>query len=466
MKKITISQITFTAVSLLVLACASDDSGTDITDDYVPIEINTNPDEGEVFQNAELEIDVLANDSNLPARGSLAVGNASSGSPVVEDPNNTPDDPRDDVVRYTPNGDFNGEATFTYTICDEEGRSCATETVTVNVLPFSPVNFDLAAWPFETLSEYNFFEGPLADLQPVYGVLPYKPISTLFTDYAHKARQVWMPYETTATYDADGRILEFPLGTVLIKTFFYENVLPDNEQRIIETRLMILKEEGWIFADYIWNEEQNEGFIDAVGDGGFLELEFIEDGVTRFVNYRIPATAQCLTCHKNSEMAIPIGVKPQNLNSDFAFVDGTMNQLQKWMDMGYLNEVPANINTVVDWTDTSNDLETRVRSYLDINCAHCHTPGGHCDYRPLRLAFDDSDDLVNMGVCVDPQTPIPGFEGDKLITPGDADNSVLLFRMETTEEQYRMPLLGRTLEHDINIDLMRDWINSLDPDCN
>ncbi len=464
MKKKLLNLGLFAVTALLIVSCGSDDS--EPGDNYVPIVINTNPDQGEVFQNAQLEIDVLANDSNVPSTGSLTANSASSGSAQVMDPNNTPEDPRDDVIMYSPDGEFTGEISFTYTICDEPGRSCATETVTVNVLPFSPVNYDLDAWPFETLTEYNFFEGTLSDLDPVYGVLPYEPISTLFTDYAKKSRQVWMPYGTSATYDADGRILNFPIGTALIKTFYYDNVLPAGNQRIIETRLMILKAEGWIFADYIWNEEQNEGFIDSVGDGGFLELDFIADGEKRSVNYRIPATSQCLTCHKNSEMAIPIGVKPQNLNSEISFEDGLSNQLDKWVEMGYISgNLPADINTVVDWTDESLDMTMRVRSYLDINCAHCHTPGGHCDYRPLRLAFDDSADLVNMGVCVDPQTPVPGYEGDKLITPGDADNSILFFRMTTLEEQFRMPLLGRSLAHDSNLELMREWINSLDPNC-
>ncbi|PQB05415.1 Ig-like domain-containing protein [Aureitalea marina] len=464
MKKKLLALGMLSASLLLVISCGSDDS--EPGDTYVPIVINTNPDEGEVFQNSQLEIDVLANDSNVPATGELRANSASSGSAQVMDPNGTPENPRDDVIMYTPDGEFSGEISFTYTICDEPGRSCATETVTVNVLPFSPVNYRLEEWPFETLTEYNFFDGTLSELNPVYGVLPYEPISTLFTDYAKKSRQVWMPYGTSATYDADGSILNFPIGTALIKTFYYENVLPAGNQRIIETRLMILKEEGWIFADYIWNDEQNEGFLDTVGDGGFVELDFVADGENRSVNYRIPATSQCLTCHKNSELAIPIGVKPQNLNSIYSFEDGMSNQLDKWVDMGYISgNLPSEINTVVDWTDESLDMTLRVRSYLDINCAHCHTPGGHCDYRPLRLAFDDSDDLVNMGVCVDPQTPVPGFEGQNLINPGDAENSILFFRMSTQVEQYRMPLLGRSLTHDANIDLMRDWINSLDNSC-
>ena len=69
------------------------------------------------------------------------------------------------------------------------------------------------------------------------GVLPYEPINSLFADYAHKKRFVWMPEGTQATYDGDGKIFDFPQGTILVKTFFYENVLPANDTQIIETRI-------------------------------------------------------------------------------------------------------------------------------------------------------------------------------------------------------------------------------------
>lgn len=454
-----------TSCVLIFTSCSSDDGNGG--DAYVPIVINTQPDFAEVFQNAQLEINVFANDSDVPGSGTLSIGTPGSGTAEVLDPNNTPDNVLDDRVRYTPESTFSGETTFRYTICDEEGRSCASETVSINVLPFSPVNFDINAVPYNSLSDYNFFEGPMADQMPVYGVLPYEPISGLFTDYAKKSRYVWMPYEVQAEFNGDGNIMEFPVGTVLIKTFYYNDVLPGMNQQIIETRLMINKPEGWIFADYIWNEAQTEAALDVNGQGGFVEIDWLENGDPKSVNYRIPATSECLTCHKNFGDAIPIGVKPQNLNSQFSYEDGTANQLEKWIDMGYLaDNLPADINTVVAWDDTSQSLELRVRSYMDINCASCHTDGGHCDYRPLRLAFEDSADEVNMGVCVDPQTPIPEFKNDKLITPGDADNSILFFRMVTTEEQYRMPLLGRTLAHDEGVEMVRQWINSLTTECN
>ena len=164
---------------------------------------------------------------------------------------------------------------------------------------------------------------------------------------------------------------------------------------------------------------------------------------------------------------IPIGVRAQNLNSNYDFADGTQNQLQKWVDFGYLSDnLPSSINTIVDYSDTSQPLDLRVRSYLDINCASCHREGGHCDYRPLRLAFAESGDPNNIGICVDPDTPVIGFEDAKVVDPGVIDNSILHFRISTVAEEYRMPLIGRKLQHEEGVALIEEWINSLNENCN
>jgi hypothetical protein len=72
-------------------------------------------------------------------------------------------------------------------------------------------------------------------------------------------------------------------------------------------------------------------------------------------------------------------------------------------------------------------------------------------------------DETNMGVCVEPDTYIPPYE--KIVDPGNVANSVLHFRMNSIEEQYRMPLLGRTLRHDESILMVEAWINSLTTNC-
>jgi hypothetical protein len=79
----------------------------------------------------------------------------------------------------------------------------------------------------------------------------------------------------------------------------------------------------------------------------------------------------------------------------------------------------------------------------------------------MRLAFKDTHDFTNIGVCVEPDTNIDDAL-TYIIAPGNTQRSVMHFRTNTTIEQYRMPLLGRTLKHDEGVQLLEDWINSLD----
>lgn len=342
-----------------------------------------------------------------------------------------------------------------------------------------PISLDLSQLPFPKLSDYRFFVGPLKNLTPGYKVLPYEPASSLFSDYAHKKRFVWMPKGAKATYNTDGTVLELPVGAVLIKNFYYENVQniePIGGTRIIETRLMIRKATGWIFAEYVWNAAQTEAYYNM--NGSFTPIEWKDpNNVIKSTNYRIPSDAQCIICHKkqivvdNQVMTtyIPIGIKPQNLNFNYQYNSGSKNQLNKWVEEGYLqnNFTPPTVNnTVVNYLDTSKSIELRARSYVDINCAHCHQNDRHCDYRPMRFAFaETANNDTNMGVCVN-TSDIQGFPSSlaKVVTPGNINKSMMYYRLNTTNETYRMPLHGRTVIHEEGIALIEQWINSLH-DC-
>ena len=76
-------------------------------------------------------IDILANDNDIPDSGTLTLTDPSNGTVIVDD-NGTPGDPSDDTVVYTPEDDFVGTDTFTYTLCDASGN-CSTATVTIIV---------------------------------------------------------------------------------------------------------------------------------------------------------------------------------------------------------------------------------------------------------------------------------------------------------------------------------------------
>lgn len=339
-------------------------------------------------------------------------------------------------------------------------HSCKKDPPPVTPIPEpTDVNVPLSSVPFEKLSEYRFFTGAIKNQTPNEGVLPFITASTLFTDYAMKNRWVWMPEGVSASYNGDHDILNFPVGTVLIKNFYYDSIQPLNEKKIIETRLMILKSSGWIFAEYVWNDEQTEAYLDL--DGSYKNISFIENGQTMSTNYRIPSETECLTCHKDNSQALPIGPKPQNLNFDYNYSDGTMNQLQKWIQSGYLeNTLPGNIVSTIDYRDESQPLRLRLRSYLDINCAHCHRENSHCSYRPLRFAFSETVISQNMGICVTPDEMLsPSLI--EVIVPGNVNKSLMHFRLNSTSEATRMPLLGRTLVHQEGVQLLKDFINSI-----
>ncbi|WP_299883300.1 hypothetical protein [uncultured Lacinutrix sp.] len=327
----------------------------------------------------------------------------------------------------------------------------------------SPVIFNIENVPYQTLSEYNFFKEELKDLEPVFGVLPYELNSSLFSDYAKKKRFVWMPENVKATYVSDHLPFNFPIGTVLIKNFYFENIQPNNTKRIIETRLMIKKADQWIFAEYLWNEAQSEATLTS--EGSVVNIEWIQDNEIKNVNYRVPAAAECFTCHNKFGTPVPIGPKPQNIFKDLQYSDGLKNQMQKWVEMDYLEpNYPSNIIATVNWKDTSLSLDLRARSYIDINCAHCHSEESYCEYRPMRFAFNENDDLINMGVCVEPDTNV-NSSLTHIIKPNSPNESVAFFRMSSTLEEYRMPLIGRTLKHTQGIRLVEEWIESLTQPC-
>ncbi len=332
----------------------------------------------------------------------------------------------------------------------------------------SPVVFDINAVPYDNLSDYNFFKMPMADLDPVYGVLPFQPASQLFTDYALKKRFIWMPEDASATIGQENKVLNFPIGTVLIKSFYYDNVLPGNTTKIIETRLMILKPEGWIFANYVWNDQQTEATISE--NLVVVPVSWMHNGAQRDIQYQVPSTGQCFMCHYNSAENFPIGPKPQNLNFAINYADGLKNQLEKLKEFGYIsNDVPQTINSIVDYNDTSKSLDLRARSYLEINCAHCHKDQGYAEFYPVRMDFKPIPDYPEMGFCLEPNINIggffPGVELNHIIYPGNHEKSVMYYRMNTEQDNIKMPMVGRTIIHDEGVSLINNWIDSFEEGC-
>lgn len=327
------------------------------------------------------------------------------------------------------------------------------------------VTVDISAKPFEKLSQYNFFKGKMSDLLPNDGVLPYDLITPLFTDYAEKARFVWMPKGTSAKYTKD-EVLDFPDGTVLIKNFYYHHDYTNLEKgkRIIETRLLIKTKDKWETLPYVWNEEQTEATLEVIG--GNYKIAYVDAEKNKHeINYSVPNKNQCKNCHNLKNVAVPIGPKVRYLNHDFKYADGSKNQLDKWAEFGYLtgyNKEENSQNKIAKWDDVhSGTLEERAKGYLEINCAHCHRSEGSANTSGLLLLLSEKNP-ESWGVMKSPVAAGKG-SGDRMydIVPGKPEESILTYRMESTDLEAMMPELGRSTAHKEGVALIKEWIASM-----
>lgn len=317
--------------------------------------------------------------------------------------------------------------------------------------------FDLDQEPCLELSSYRFFaDGPAQVAGD--GVVPYDINSALFSDYAGKHRFLFLP--EPMRYEESG-IFYMPVGSVIIKTFAY----PD---KLVETRLLVHRQEGWEGLVYVWDEDQSDAHLQKAG--GIVPVEWTSDeGDRRELRYIVPNVNQCVNCHVAGDRSQPIGIQARHLNRDFAYPDGTENQLAALAARGLLDDAPADpadAPRAATWDDPdSGTLEERARAWLDINCAHCHAPTGPARTSGLDLRAEQIEPAL-YGVCKTPVAAGAGSGGlDYSIVPGQPDESILVFRLESVEPAIRMPEILRQTVHTESVDLVREWIASLEGDC-
>jgi len=151
---------------------------------------------------------------------------------------------KDDEVKVKPgDGSSSGPA------------SCSTQTSGVNWGALLTENCT-------DLSDYNLFEDSTDPTKnPNSNGLPYDLSTALFTDYASKYRFVFIPEGQKAIY-SENEVLEFPIGTVLVKTFAMPEITFDRggNELLIETRLLIHREGGWIARPYYWEAPDEATF--------------------------------------------------------------------------------------------------------------------------------------------------------------------------------------------------------------
>ncbi|THD61841.1 SO2930 family diheme c-type cytochrome [Phenylobacterium sp.] len=313
--------------------------------------------------------------------------------------------------------------------------------------------------PAPTLSAYRLFTEAGVN-HPNAGVMPYALNTPLFSDYAEKARFLYLPPGTHAAYRAEGA-LDLPVGATLVKSFAYPADFrrPDDKVRVLETRLLIHRRRGWTALTYVWNADQTEAVLKRAGTR--IDVSFLDaHGRARQVDYRVPNQNQCKECHSLSGRIAPIGVKARNLNGDYPYAEGRENQLAHWMRTGLLvgAPTPEKAPRTAVWDNPAEPLEARARAYLDGNCGHCHNPRGEASNTGLFLNLEEARP-VKYGVGKRPVAAGKGA-GDLStdLVPGHPDASIIAYRMASTDPGVMMPELGRSVTHEEGLALIRDYI--------
>lgn len=340
----------------------------------------------------------------------------------------------------------------------------------------------------EHLSDWRVLSTHDGVLELNKGVVPYDLATPLFSDYALKLRTVYLPKGEPAIYNAEDAF-DFPVGTIITKTFFFpqtgaewdgnvsygedrtvhDGVMPLQGVRLIETRVLARREDGWIALPYVWNEDQTDAVLKRAGEVVPMTLHR-PDGRAEAFPYLVPNANQCAGCHatNNTTRAIhPIGPKARNLNKPSTFAAG-MNQLDEWRLLGILagdftNAAAAPKNAV--WGDETASVDARARAYLDANCSHCHSDVGPADTSGLDLRPSVALG-PKLGFCKTPIAAGSGSGGRRFdIVPGEPDESITLFRIETTAPGAMMPELGRAVSHEEGVELIRQWIDEMTGSC-
>ena len=304
--------------------------------------------------------------------------------------------------------------------------------------------------PPARLSETGIFE-ELHQLKSCPHVVEYFVNSPLWSDGAEKRRWIILPVGGKIQFHEQEPWV-FPIGTILVKQFELPRT-PLASVRV-ETRFLIHKQQGeWVGFTYRWNEDQRDATL-------------LSDSVDQVYQtprpqrWTFPSPAMCLQCHQ-SGAGFVLGVRSEQLNRTVP--GSTENQLERWSRAGFFsNKIPyiAELKRYVTMRDGAVPLEARVRSYLAVNCAHCHQPGSsvrsEVDFRfstPL-ISTHTVNAPANLG-DMDLDDPL-------IIKAGDKTSSVLWLRMQSPTTRH-MPFIGSNVPDQSAIDEVGHWIDQMAP---
>jgi putative heme-binding domain-containing protein len=324
--------------------------------------------------------------------------------------------------------------------------------------------------------------------EPAAGVIRFTPNARQWQDGATAEHLAALPGLSRVTVFDKPRPLpgqvfwhdfktQFPPDAVLVKTISLDVLVGGKEvRRRVETQILHCDGEDWRGYTYAWRDDQTDADL-VPADGAEKMFEVAARSLPQAKRehlWTFHSRTQCMTCHSAwSEFALAFN--PRQLNvATVAKGEPRPNQLLDLSRAGYIRRVgdkdgelpPFDEQTVekepalVPPSDPHCSLEQRARSYLHVNCAHCHRFGGGGGQ--VVLEMDYSRPLKETGLFdVPPKQGDFGLPGAKIIAPGLPEKSVLYYRMAKFGRG-RMPHLGSEYPDWAGLELVGEWISGMD----
>jgi uncharacterized repeat protein (TIGR03806 family) len=311
-----------------------------------------------------------------------------------------------------------------------------------------------------TLSATGLFPD-LASLTTIDALVPYDVKVPLWSDGAAKKRWVSVPTGTVIDYSADGA-WKFPAGTVFVKHFEMQLDRSDpSSMRRLETRVLVVQENHEVYGvTYKWREDGSDA--DLLTAAALVDLEILdEEGAASVQRYLYPGPADCLTCHADTAGSV-LGLRARQF-TEMPAGDEAADALEWFAAAGYFDVGPEGLarDSVPDFAPLGDELAPlalRARSYLDVNCSHCH--GG----QDLDRALWDARITVplnHQNIVMGPLLGDHGTDDDRIVVPGDLARSIMHRRAATTDIDLRMPPLARSVEDEAFVAVLEGWIQGM-----
>ena len=287
---------------------------------------------------------------------------------------------------------------------------------------------------------------PADPKKPAAGLIPYGVNAPLWSDGAQKDRWVALPDGKTITVsDVDGDF-DFPIGTVLMKTFTVAG-------KRIETRLFMRHDDGgWNGYTFEWLDDQTDAVLLPAGKKKDLGTQ----------SWTFPSRSECVNCHSEAA-GHTLGPEIGQLNGDYVYTatNRISNQLQTFDHIGLFDKpLGKPVEQLVAYPDPygTTALEQRARAYLHANCSNCHRPKGPgLGTMDLRFATAFTDTKTCNATPAGGDIGVPGA---KLLTPGMPETSILSLRPHSAAAN-RMPPLASSRVDEPGVKVLDDWIRSI-----